>query len=311
MRAVVFALLALAFVCRAAIIPVHIPIITMETNANYSVPQYLGVFDLTVSLPVVWTLPLTYQNGGEVYPGQFLEIRNHGPYCLTLETTDPETIEGDSSYVIKPDSAVIILSNSPDWVVVSLSANSMSPCTSVGKKALPARRARSAPAAARPLPRFMIPVKLPVDAFEAGESFEVPHWLGAYFVDTPVVSNWTLGPTYKNGGQTYPGEFFVIRNYGPSCINLWTSAPETIEGAASFSIADGTAVIIMSSYDNWLVVSLGDLEPSDEECEPAPTTLPPTTTPVPTTPAPTTPAPTTPAPTTPAPDMRRVKSPRA
>lgn len=100
-------------------IPVHIPMEAMTTPTSYQVPYWLGGFAVTTPSPATWVLPLTYNSGGKVQPGEFLQIRNYGPGSITLQTTSPETIDFGSSYVITSGSIVKILSNYPNWVLTS------------------------------------------------------------------------------------------------------------------------------------------------------------------------------------------------
>lgn len=131
----------------------------------------------------------------------------------------------------------------------------------------------------------VIPVHLPVENFTTSETFTVPTWLGAYFVYTPQFSNWTLPPTYAHQpGKLHPGMFLIIRNFGPECIVVYPTYPETINGGQSYYfVPAGTAAQIMSDYVDWLPIASGSVEAPVVECPPAPTTEPPETTPVATT----------------------------
>lgn len=100
-------------------VPVHIPMVALTTPVNYSVPYWLGGYAVTVPSPAVWTLPSTYNDGGKVQLGEFLQIRNYGPGVITLVTTAPETIEGLANYAIPVGNTVKVLSNYPNWVVTS------------------------------------------------------------------------------------------------------------------------------------------------------------------------------------------------
>jgi len=100
-------------------IPVHIPMAALTTTTSYVVPYWLGGFAVTTPSPATWTLPLTYNNGGKVQPGEFLQIRNYGPGTITLVTTSPETIESGPSYLISASTMVKVLSNAPNWVVTT------------------------------------------------------------------------------------------------------------------------------------------------------------------------------------------------
>jgi len=91
----------------------------MTTPTTYQVPYWLGGFAVTTPAPATWTLPLTYNNGGKVQPGEFLQIRNYGPGIITLLTTPPETIDFGPSYAIAASSIVKILSNAPNWVITT------------------------------------------------------------------------------------------------------------------------------------------------------------------------------------------------
>lgn len=114
-------------------IPVHIPMVAMVSSASYQVPYWLGGFAVTTPSPAVWTLPLTYTNGGKVQPGEFLQIRNYGPGSVTLATTDTETIESGPNYVVPAGASVSVLSNTPNWVVSQLtSSNASQPLTDLG-----------------------------------------------------------------------------------------------------------------------------------------------------------------------------------
>ncbi len=100
-----------------------------------------------------------------------------------------------------------------------------------------------------------IPVHIPTQSVDSNETFEVPAWLGVYYATVNVSSTWTLPLTIGNGGQTYPGEFLIIRNYGPADITLQTQTPETIEGVSSYLIQPGTIIEILSGYPDWTVIS--------------------------------------------------------
>ncbi len=101
-----------------------------------------------------------------------------------------------------------------------------------------------------------IPLHIPTQTVTVNETFEVPYWLGAYYATVNVSSNWTLPLTIGNGGQTYPGEFLIIRNYGPEDITLQTQSPETIEGSSGYVVTAGSVVEILSGYPNWVVTSI-------------------------------------------------------
>lgn len=125
MRATVL-LLALFAACsfvfvNAAVIPVHLPVTALTTDVTYAVPNYTGVFDVITPEASEWQLPAIYDNGGQVYPGQFLIIRNHGPACITLLADPSETVEGAASYVIGYNTSVSLLSWQ-DWTVYAVSA---------------------------------------------------------------------------------------------------------------------------------------------------------------------------------------------
>lgn len=101
-------------------IPVHIPVQDVNSTEVFEVPYWLGAFYATVEIPSTsWYLPATVGNGGSVYPGEFLFIRNYGPENITLYTDSPETIDGSISYLISPGSIVEIISGYPNWVVVT------------------------------------------------------------------------------------------------------------------------------------------------------------------------------------------------
>lgn len=133
-------------------IPVKIPMIAMVSPTNYEVPYWLGGFAVNTPSSSVWTLPLTYNNGGRVQPGQFLQIRNYGPANITIMTTAPETIDFQLSYVIGPGTVLKVLSNAPNWVVTAPFGNvtcgaglncngteiSLTPVGSAGTTAYPA-----------------------------------------------------------------------------------------------------------------------------------------------------------------------------
>lgn len=119
LRALVLCVL-LSVAVQARVIPVHLPMNNAtDVGTSYEVPTWLGVFETNTDAYAQWELPLTYESGGEVYPGQFMIIRNHGPDCLRLETSGSETINGFSGYDLGADFAVIVMSGYPDWVVVS------------------------------------------------------------------------------------------------------------------------------------------------------------------------------------------------
>ncbi len=100
-----------------------------------------------------------------------------------------------------------------------------------------------------------IPLHIPVQDVNSTDTFDVPYWLGAFYAVVNEPADWFLPVTIGNGGATYPGEFLYIRNYGPEDIALYTTSPETIEGAASYTISSGTVVEILSGYPNWVVVT--------------------------------------------------------
>ncbi len=100
-----------------------------------------------------------------------------------------------------------------------------------------------------------IPLHIPTQTVDSESVFEVPAWLGAFYATVNVSANWTLPLTIGNGGQTYPGEFLFIRNYGPADIVLYAQSPETIEGASNYSISAGSIAEILSGYPNWIIVA--------------------------------------------------------
>ncbi len=101
-----------------------------------------------------------------------------------------------------------------------------------------------------------IPLHIPTQTVTVNETFDVPPWLGAYYATVDVASAWTLPLTIGNGGQAYPGEFLIIRNYGPASITLYPQTPETLDGASSYLIPSGTVAEILSGYPNWVVTNL-------------------------------------------------------
>lgn len=104
-------------------------------------------------------------------------------------------------------------------------------------------------------PLTPIPVHIPMVALTTQSSYDVPYWLGGFAVSTPSPTGWTLPPTYANGGKVQPGEFLQIRNYGPSIITLYTTPPETIDFASSYTILVNQTVKILSNYPNWVVTT--------------------------------------------------------
>lgn len=111
-------------------IPVRIPMNAFTTPSTYNVPYWLGGFAVTTPSPSIWTLPLTYNNGGKVQPGEFLQIRNYGPASITLQTTAPETIESGFSYIISPEVTLQVLSDT-NWVATSIISSGNSTNTSL------------------------------------------------------------------------------------------------------------------------------------------------------------------------------------
>ncbi len=102
----------------------------------------------------------------------------------------------------------------------------------------------------------LIPLHIPTQTLTVNDTFEVPAWLGAFYATVDVQSTWTLPLTIGNGGQTYPGEFLIIRNYGPADITLFATSPETIEDSTSINVPAGTTAEILSGYPNWVIVNL-------------------------------------------------------
>ncbi len=105
-----------------------------------------------------------------------------------------------------------------------------------------------------------IPLHIPTQTLTVNETFEVPAWLGAFYATVEVASTWTLPLTIGNGGQTYPGEFLIIRNYGPEGITLIPTSPETIEGGSGYAVPAGTIIEILSGYPNWVVTSVPNVD---------------------------------------------------
>lgn len=97
---------------------------------------------------------------------------------------------------------------------------------------------------------------IPVQSITPGSTYAVPQWLGAYYSTSGSTSTWTLPPTYQNGGNTTSGVTLIVRNLGSAGIVLVTTSPETIEGSASFNVAAGVTVVILSDYVNWRVVGV-------------------------------------------------------
>ncbi len=100
-----------------------------------------------------------------------------------------------------------------------------------------------------------IPLHIPTQTVYSNDTFEVPVWLGAFYATVPVATEWILPLTIGNGGQTYPGEFLIIRNYGPKDITITPTSPETIEGSSQYLIPADTVVEILSGYPNWAIIS--------------------------------------------------------
>ncbi len=99
-----------------------------------------------------------------------------------------------------------------------------------------------------------IPVHIPTQSVDSNSTFEVPSWLGFFDVDVSLNSIWTLPLTAANGGQTYPGEFLIIRNNGPGSITLYPQSPELLDGGASYIILPGTVAEFLSGSD-WALVT--------------------------------------------------------
>ncbi len=99
-----------------------------------------------------------------------------------------------------------------------------------------------------------IPVHIPVQNVNSSDTFEVPYWLGAFYADVAVDSDWFLPLTSDNGGAAYPGSFLFIRNYGPGDIILRSTYPETIEGQNSYTLISGTVIEIIPGND-WVIAT--------------------------------------------------------
>lgn len=122
MRALLFLVLAACFLAlgSAAVIPVHIPMNGyFESPAQYDVPHWLGVFSVSTPELSNWSLPATYQQGGQVYAGQFLVVRNFGPECIALNSYPEETVDGELSFLVGPAKSVTIVADYFNWVVVN------------------------------------------------------------------------------------------------------------------------------------------------------------------------------------------------
>lgn len=101
-----------------ATVPVKVPVVVLNASELSTIPHWLGGYFVTTATPTIWNLPLTYQNGGPTYPGQFLFIRNYGPAVLTLNATSPESVNSASTFSIPADSVVQLLSDA-NWVSVT------------------------------------------------------------------------------------------------------------------------------------------------------------------------------------------------
>lgn len=113
----------------------------------------------------------------------------------------------------------------------------------------------------------VIPVHVPMNGnFEAPAQYTVPYWLGAFSVDTPDSTNWSLPAMYNSGGKVMPGQFFFIRNFGPNCIPLNSYPGETIDDEPVYWVPQDAAITIMANYPNWVVVNEVNMD-DDPVCE--------------------------------------------
>lgn len=116
-------LISLVGICGAILaptiyVPTHIPVEEVTPGTAYEIPYWLGAFISTTNMPSDWILPLTYTNEGSTPIGTTLVIQNLGPQNITLFSTPPETIQGETTFVILPTFTVMLLSG-PDWIVTS------------------------------------------------------------------------------------------------------------------------------------------------------------------------------------------------
>jgi len=91
---------------------------SVTSGTTYAIPYWLGGYVASVSANSVWTLPLTYPNGGKTPVGADLVVENLGPGNITIVPTSPETIQASGSYLVPSGTTVSILSYS-DWLVTS------------------------------------------------------------------------------------------------------------------------------------------------------------------------------------------------
>jgi hypothetical protein len=99
-----------------------------------------------------------------------------------------------------------------------------------------------------------VPPHVPMQEVAPVAEFEVPWWLGGFVAVTNETSGWVLPLTYVSGGKTNTGTTLVIQNRGPFNITLFASAPETIQGLASYLVVADSTVQFLSATD-WVVVS--------------------------------------------------------
>jgi hypothetical protein len=107
-----------------------------------------------------------------------------------------------------------------------------------------------------------VPPHVPMQSVTPVAEFEVPWWLGGYVTITNASSEWTLPLTYLNGGKTNVGTTLMIQNQGLYNITLYSTSPETIQGAGSYIVVAGTTVSFLSAED-WIAVSIAAVDDVD------------------------------------------------
>lgn len=107
-----------------------------------------------------------------------------------------------------------------------------------------------------------VPPHVPMQSVAPVAEFEVPWWLGGYVTITNASSEWTLPLTYLNGGKTNVGTTLMIQNQGLYNITLYSTSPETIQGAGSYIVVAGTTVSFLSAED-WIAVSIAAVDDVD------------------------------------------------
>jgi hypothetical protein len=95
------------------------------TNVNYTLTSSDYLVDCDGSITI--TLPTAVGIEGKIYI-----IKNSGSTNVIVDTTSSETIDGDSTYTLTPNSAIQLQSNGSDWIAFGFTTVQSGTMSSVG-----------------------------------------------------------------------------------------------------------------------------------------------------------------------------------